>query len=58
MAQNLISPLAVIVVMVVCNLVGRVSLPVGAVMHEGSTVLVCLNGLRLLLNRPITAGQA
>jgi Cd2+/Zn2+-exporting ATPase len=57
-AQNLIFALAVIVVMVVFTLVGRVPLPVGVVMHEGSTVLVCLNGLRLLLNRPAAAGQA
>ncbi len=57
-AQNLIFSLAAIVVMVVFTLVGRVPLPVGVVMHEGSTVLVCLNGLRLLLNRPASAGQA
>jgi cation transport ATPase len=38
--------------MVIATLVGRVPLPVGVVMHEGSTVLVCLNGLRLLLIRP------
>ena len=50
-AQNLTFALSVIVVMVVATLVGRVPLPLGVVMHEGSTVLVCLNGLRLLLNR-------
>jgi Cd2+/Zn2+-exporting ATPase len=51
-AQNLTFALGVIVVMVVATLWGRVPLPVGVVMHEGSTVLVCLNGLRLLLIRP------
>lgn len=50
-AQNLTFALGVIVVMVTATLVGRVPLPLGVVMHEGSTVLVCLNGLRLLLNR-------
>ena len=50
-AQNLTFALSVIVVMVVATFVGRVPLPLGVVMHEGSTVLVCLNGLRLLLNR-------
>ena len=54
-AQNLVFSLGVIVVMVVTTLIGRVPLPVGVVMHEGSTVLVCLNGLRLLLNRPSAA---
>ncbi|MFH1498991.1 MAG: heavy metal translocating P-type ATPase [Verrucomicrobiota bacterium] len=57
-AQNLIFALSVIVVMVAMTLVGRVPLPVGVVMHEGSTVLVCLNGLRLLINRRPEAGQA
>jgi Cd2+/Zn2+-exporting ATPase len=49
--QNLTFALGVIGVMVIATLVGRVPLPVGVVVHEGSTVLVCLNGLRLLLNR-------
>jgi Cd2+/Zn2+-exporting ATPase len=51
-AQNLTFALSVIVVMVIATLVAHVPLPVGVVMHEGSTVLVCLNGLRLLLIRP------
>jgi Cd2+/Zn2+-exporting ATPase len=50
-AQNLVFALGVIVVMVIATLFARVALPVGVVMHEGSTVLVCLNGLRLLLHR-------
>ena len=47
--QNLTFALAVILVMVVATLSVRVPMPLGVVAHEGSTVLVCLNGLRLLL---------
>lgn len=54
-AQNLSFALSVIVVMVIATLVAHVPLPLGVVMHEGSTVLVCLNGLRLLLVRPARA---
>ncbi len=59
-AQNLTFALGVIVVMVIVTLLGHVPLPVGVVMHEGSTVLVCLNGLRLLFNRarPTSTSQA
>lgn len=54
--QNLTFALGVIVVMVTATLIGNVPLPVGVVMHEGSTVLVCLNGLRLLLPRSARVG--
>jgi Cd2+/Zn2+-exporting ATPase len=47
--QNLAFALAVIAVMVTVTLFGRVPLTLGVVAHEGSTVLVCLSGLRLLL---------
>ena len=30
------------------NLLGRINLPLGVIGHEGSTLLVTLNGLRLL----------
>ena len=49
--QNLSFALGVIVVMVTATLAANVPMPVGVVAHEGSTVLVCLNGLRLLLIR-------
>ena len=53
MLQNLIFAAGVIVVMVLATLflplVGvEVPLPLGVFAHEGGTVLVCLNGLRLL----------
>ncbi len=46
--QNLTFALAVIVVLVVSAFGLNLALPVGVVGHEGSTVLVVLNGLRLL----------
>lgn len=47
--QNLIFASAVIVVLICAALGFSLPLPMGVVGHEGSTVLVCLNGLRLLL---------
>ncbi len=47
--QNLIFASVVIVVLIVSALGFSLALPLGVVGHEGSTVLVCLNGLRLLL---------
>ena len=46
--QNLGFALAVIIVLVISALGFALPLPLGVVGHEGSTVLVCLNGLRLL----------
>ncbi len=46
--QNLAFALAVIVVLIISALGLQLPLPLGVVGHEGSTVLVCLNGLRLL----------
>ena len=46
--QNLTFALAVIVVLIITTFLGFVTLPLGVVGHEGSTVLVALNGLRLL----------
>jgi Cd2+/Zn2+-exporting ATPase len=47
-AQNLVFSLTVIVLLVVAALGVQLPLPLGVVGHEGSTVLVVLNGLRLL----------
>ncbi|GAA0137367.1 metal-transporting ATPase PfeT [Paenibacillus sp. YSY-4.3] len=46
--QNLIFAAAVILTLIVGNFVQGISLPLGVVGHEGSTLLVILNGLRLL----------
>jgi Cd2+/Zn2+-exporting ATPase len=49
--QNLAFSLAVIIVLVVSALGFSLVLPIGVIAHEGSTVLVCLNGLRMLTFR-------
>ena len=46
--QNLAFALAVIIVLIISALGFSLLLPIGVVAHEGSTVLVCLNGLRML----------
>jgi Zn2+/Cd2+-exporting ATPase len=47
--QNLTFAMVVILVLVVGALGFSLPLPIGVIGHEGSTVLVCLNGLRLLM---------
>ncbi|MCX8091162.1 MAG: cation-translocating P-type ATPase [Verrucomicrobiae bacterium] len=46
--QNLVISLGTVVVLVAFALAGRIPLPVGVIGHEGSTVLVVMNSLRLL----------
>jgi len=54
--QNLIFSLAVIIALIISVLGIQLPLPLGVVGHEGSTVLVCLNGLRLL-NFKLASGK-
>lgn len=49
--QNLTFASAVILVLIAAALGFALALPIGVIGHEGSTVLVCLNGLRLLAYR-------
>lgn len=49
--QNLFISLGTIAVLVAFALAGKVPLTIGVVGHEGSTVLVVMNSLRLLLGR-------
>ena len=49
--ENLAFALCVIVLLAASALGFHLPLPIGVVGHEGSTVLVCLNGLRLLAFR-------
>lgn len=49
--QNIVFALAVVVVLVIATLSVGIPLPLGVVGHEGSTILVVLNGLRLLVHR-------
>ena len=48
---NLVIAAVFLVVLVTWDLAGHLPLPLGVAGHEGSTVLVGLNGLRLLRNR-------
>lgn len=49
--QNLTISLGVVVVMVIATALGTVPLAIGVAAHEGSTLVVCLNSLRLLFGR-------
>ena len=46
--QNLIFSVAVIIILITMNMFGVLGLPLAVLFHEGSTILVILNGLRLL----------
>lgn len=49
--QNLVISLGTVAVLVICALLGKIPLTLGVVGHEGSTVIVVMNSLRLLLAR-------
>jgi Zn2+/Cd2+-exporting ATPase len=46
--QNLVFALGCIVLLLIANFASQITLPLGVIGHEGSTVLVTLSGLRLL----------
>ncbi len=48
--QNIIFALGFIVLLLITNFAGNITMPIGVIGHEGSTVLVTLSGLRLLRN--------
>lgn len=48
--QNIVFALSFIVLLLIANFAFHITLPLGVVGHEGSTVLVTLSGLRLLKN--------
>lgn len=47
--QNIIFSVSVITFLLISNIFGVIELPMGVIAHEGSTILVILNSLRLLL---------
>ncbi|EOL43839.1 heavy metal translocating P-type ATPase [Enterococcus phoeniculicola] len=51
--QNIIFSISVIVLLILSNFFQFINLPMGVVGHEGSTILVILNGLRLLRTIPV-----
>jgi heavy metal translocating P-type ATPase len=55
--QNLVLAAVVITGLVSWDLVGHLPLPLGVAGHEGSTILVALNGLRLLRRAEWRAGS-
>ena len=46
--QNVFFSIIVIVILIASNFMGLIDLPFGVIGHEGSTILVILNSLRLL----------
>jgi Zn2+/Cd2+-exporting ATPase len=54
--QNLIVALGVSALLIVASLFGWVRISEAVVLHEGSTLLVVANGLRLLSARGLKAG--
>lgn len=46
--QNLVFSISVITILLLSNVVNLITLPLGVLAHEGSTILVILNSLRLL----------
>ena len=48
--QNMFFSISVIILLVISNFFQAINLPLGVIGHEGSTILVILNGLRLLKN--------
>ncbi|WP_429372263.1 heavy metal translocating P-type ATPase [Paenibacillus sp. DS2015] len=46
--QNIVFAISVILLLITSNFVTNIPLPFGVIGHEGSTILVILNGLRLL----------
>ena len=50
--QNIIFSITVILILILSNLFQLINLPIGVVGHEGSTILVILNSLRLLAEIP------
>lgn len=47
--QNIYFSMFVVIFLVVLNFLGKMDIAIGVIMHEGSTIVVILNALRLLL---------
>ena len=48
--QNIAIALGSVFLLLIANFVGNITMPLGVIGHEGSTVIVTLSGLRLLRN--------
>ncbi|MBO0477078.1 heavy metal translocating P-type ATPase [Vagococcus sp. DIV0080] len=51
--QNIVFSLSVITILIISNFFKVINLPLGVIGHEGSTILVILNGLRMLRKLPM-----
>ncbi len=49
--QNIAVALGTVAIMMVASILGLIPLTIGVIAHEGSTVVVCLNSLRLLISK-------
>lgn len=49
--QNIVFSISVILLLIISNIFQVITLPLGVIGHEGSTILVILNGLRLLSSK-------
>lgn len=47
--QNIIFSMFIVVMLITLNILGKMDITIGVIAHEGSTLLVILNGLRLLI---------
>lgn len=47
--QNIIFSMLIVSILVTLNILGKMDITIGVIAHEGSTLIVILNGLRLLL---------
>ncbi|WP_086350988.1 heavy metal translocating P-type ATPase [Candidatus Enterococcus clewellii] len=47
--QNIAFSMFIVALLVILNLLGKMDIAIGVIAHEGSTLLVILNGLRMLL---------
>jgi len=46
--QNMVFSISIILILIISNFIGDIALPLGVIGHEGSTILVIVNGLRML----------
>jgi Cd2+/Zn2+-exporting ATPase len=56
--QNLVISLGAIILASLASILGLLPLTLGVLAHEGSTVVVCLNSLRLLFGQEVEAARA
>jgi len=49
--QNIIFSMAVIIILIIISLLGLTDIAISVILHEGSTLVVILNGLRLLRSK-------